>query len=125
MSELVLSLRIGMDRAGGGASCRSQAAAASVNNLFLRRCLLSIAAGSNMQEQLRALEERRARETQSLEHERKMLGDKKKQVTKDLKNKKKREDRIMNKASKNLSAEQILGVAARKLAKEERRSQRS
>ena len=75
-----------------------------------------------MQEHLRALENKRARETQALEDERKVLADRKKQVTKDLKNKKKREDRIMNKASKNLSADQILAVAARKLAKQERRS---
>ena len=78
-----------------------------------------------MQEQLRALEQARIRETQSLEDQRKSLSEQKKRVTKDLKNKKRVDDRIMQKASKNLSSEQILVVAARKLAKEERRAQAS
>ena len=76
-----------------------------------------------MQEQLRALEQARIRETQSLEDQRKSLSEQKKRVTKDLKNKKRVDDRIMQKACKNLSSEQILVVAARKLAKEERRAQ--
>ena len=78
-----------------------------------------------MQEQLRALEQARIRETQSLEDQRKSLSEQKKRVTKDLKNKKQVDDRIMQKACKNLSSEQILVVAARKLAKEERRAQAS
>ena len=78
-----------------------------------------------MQEQLRALEQARIRETQSLEDQRKSLSEQKKRVTKDLKNKKRVDDRIMQKACKNLSSEQILVVAARKLAKEERRAQAS
>ena len=78
-----------------------------------------------MQEQLRALEQARIRETQSLEDQRKSLSEQKKRVTKDLKNKKRVDDRIMQKACKNLSSKQILVVAARKLAKEERRAQAS
>ena len=78
-----------------------------------------------MQEQLRALEQARIRETQSLEDQRKSLSEQKKRVTKDLKNKKRVDDRIMQKACKNLCSEQILVVAARKLAKEERRAQAS
>ena len=78
-----------------------------------------------MQEQLRALEQSRIRETQTLEEQRKSLAEQKKRVTKDLKNKKRVDDRIMQKACKNLSPEQILCVAARKLAMEKRRSQAS
>ena len=78
-----------------------------------------------MQEQLRALEQARIRETQSLEDQRKSLSEQKKRVTKDLKNKKRVDDRIMQKACKNLSSQQIVLVAARKLAKEERRAQAS
>ena len=78
-----------------------------------------------MQEQLRALEQSRIRETQTLEEQRKSLAEQKKRVTKDLKNKKRVDDRIMLKACQNLSSEQILCVAARKLAMEKRRSQAS
>ena len=75
-----------------------------------------------MQDQLRALDQSRIRETQSLEEQRKSLAEQKKRVTKDFKNKKRVEDRIMQKACTNLGSEQILCVAARKQAMEERRS---
>ena len=78
---------------------------------------------STLQAQLRAMEADRAREAQALEERRKELNDQKRAVTKEIKNKRKRDDRIMSKAGRNLSSSQILTVAARKLAKEEKRSQ--
>ena len=78
---------------------------------------------STLEAQLRAMEAERAAEAQALEERRKELNDQKRAVTKEIRNKRKRDDRIMSKASRNLSCSQILTVAARKLAKEEKRRQ--
>ena len=85
--------------------------------------LRATGSSSTLQAQLRAMEAERAAEAQALEERRKELNDQRRAVTKEIRNKRKRDDRIMSKASRNLSSSQILTVAARKLAKEEKRRQ--
>ena len=50
------------------------------------------------------MEAERAREAQALEERRKLLNDQKRAVTKEIKNKRKRDDRIMSKASANIDS---------------------